>query len=238
MSNIEELQLRTAGLEATSGVAMSALGLEQERFAWFTGSVHYPMAPQEIIPDQQHLALPKIMHDTYSSRVTYYGGKAVNMLGNFSCGHIQAHIAEPIPEGAKHLSGDNVLPAPYITRILELHNGILTVDTPTKSPSVNDGPLVVEGAHSNPRFRNVTIYNADTGEITVRHGEHFTHGHGWGIDKTTTTSATELSQELLDLRLATMLRTIGAAAMIFDRIISNDTEVDLKVVRDDPFAGK
>jgi hypothetical protein len=243
MKNYEELQFQVASLEASCGAAMTSLGLESGGFAWFTGEVRYPMVPQEILPDRQILdnllgieLEPKILHDTYSSNVTYYGGKAENQVGRFSCGHVQAHISEPIPEGAKHLSGTSVLPVPYIKRLLELHNHQIKVDTPTMNPSLNDGPLVIEGFGSNPRFRNVTTYDTETGELQVRHGQHITSGHGWGEDRTTAQNAFELPQDVLDLRVATMVRTIGATALIFDKISSGERDVELRITKEDPFA--
>lgn len=225
-------------LDITSYAAMEGLGLKENEFSWFNGDARYAMEPQAISTDSARWAklflgsYQPILHDSYSSNVTYYGGRIANEAGRFACGHIQAHISEPIPEGAKHQSGDLELPVPYIPRILEFNRGIFTVGTPTKHGNPSEGPVVVEGNGRNPRFRKTTVYNINTGDISVRHGQFITDGHGWSIDKTKLSDISELDEEVATQRLATMVRTLRAATYIFGQIASRDTShVTWKVIK-------
>jgi len=217
MSDIKaELALSAAGLEAASNAAMVSLGLAPGEFAWFTGKTRQPMPPQTLLPESD------VEVNYFGSRATYYGGRAANALGNFTCGHIQASVDEYIPEGAKHQSGHNTQPVPYIARLLTAKDGLITVDTPTLNPTLNDGPVVIEGSGRDPRYRKTTTYNVETGAVTVRSGELITDGQG-GIwfptqDKTIEQDAFELPDDILLPRLATQIRTIRAVSSMFDQI--------------------
>lgn len=232
MSNLHDsLPAKAADLEATSHAAMESLGLSSGNFAWLSGKTFHPMTPQRIIPEST------LLHDSVSSNVTYYGGRAANSLGRFTPGHIQAYINEPIPEGAMHSSGDTVFAKPFISRILTVHNGLITVDTPTTQPSLTDGPLVVEGYGRNPRFRNTTSYDTQTGVVKVRHGELFSDGHGWSDDRTQQQDILELPEEVVETRLATLTRTMLATTAIFDSIARRKTDrVTWEITETSPFS--
>ncbi|MBA3723983.1 MAG: hypothetical protein H0W89_03780 [Candidatus Levybacteria bacterium] len=219
-----ELAENAASLEAASKAATGSLGLKPGEFDWFTGEVRHAMSPQSILPESTTEL------DYYTDNVTFYGGGIANEAGNFGFGHIQASIDEPL-EG-KHQAGEHQSPVPYIPRLLTVKNGIITVDTPTKHAPVGEGPVVVEGLGRNPRFRKTTKYDTRTGLLTVRSGQLITDGHGWVDDRTIEQDASELPEDILAPRVATVLRTMKATATIFEKIAwKDDGNVKVKVVR-------
>jgi len=223
MSDIRrELAQGAAGLEAASNAAMTSLGLAPGEFAWFTGETRQPMPPQTILPESD------VEVDSFGSRATFYGGRIANDVGNFVCGHIQASVDEYIPEGGKHQAGHHQSPVPYIPRLLTVKNELITVDTPTLNPSLNDGPVVIEGLGRDPRYRKTTTYNTETGDVTVRSGQLITDGHGGMYrpteDRTIEQDAFELPDDILLPRLATVIRTIKSVSSMFDQIAWRNVE--------------
>jgi hypothetical protein len=188
-----------------------ALGLAPDEFAWFRGETRQPMPAQRVVPDKPYEV------DYFTSAATYYGGRIANGLGNFVCGHIHAYVSEAIPEGAKYQADPYTFPAPYIPRLLTVKKDLITVDTPTLNPSLSDGPVVVEGQGRSPRYRKTTVYNTETGDVTVKSGRSV-NGHGWSDDRTIEQDAFELPDDMLLLRLATVIRTIRATSSMFDQI--------------------
>ena len=190
------------------------------------------MQPQRILPDSE------LEHSHVSSRVTFYGGRVENELGNFACGHIQASIMEHIPERVRHQAGRYQSPIPFIPRLLDFKNGVITVDTPTVHAPIDEGPVVIEGMRGmgTPRFRKTTIYNSKIGAVTVKSGELITDGHGWKDDKTVELDAGEIPEDILLPRLATVMRTIKATSRIFEQIASrNVSDVQWTITEDNPF---
>ncbi|HEX8227563.1 MAG TPA: hypothetical protein VF572_06880 [Candidatus Saccharimonadales bacterium] len=224
MSQIRhELSAQAAGLEAASNAATSSLGLTPGEFAWFSGESRHPMEPQIILPDSD------VVLDYFTSHATLYGGLIANDAGKYKYGHIQASVSEYIPEGALHQAGRNQSPVPYIPRLLSMNDGsmndgVINVDTPTLNPSPNDGPVVIEGIGRSPRFRKITSYHTQTGDVMVRSGELITDGHGWVDDKTIEHDAFELPDGILLPRLATVVRTIKATSYMFSQIASRNIE--------------
>lgn len=148
---------------------------------------------------------------------------------------IQASVDEYIPEGAKHQAGHHQSPVPYIPRLLTAKDGLITVDTPTLNPSLNDGPVVIEGMGRSPRYRKTTTYNAETGDVKVRSGELITDGHGWSDDRTIEQDAFELPDDILLPRLATVIRTIKSVSSMFDQIAWRNVEnVSWKIQEEPP----
>lgn len=223
MSRYELTQYAT-GLEVAANAAIRKLDLSSGEFDWISGEVRHPMPPQRILPDSS------LVHDSYSDNVTFYGGGIENDRGNFNFGHIQASISEPLP-GAQHSSGNTSLPKPYIPRLLTVHKGIITVDTPTMHVPNESEPLVREGTRSNIRFRRQTRYYPSTDRLVVVKGILKTDGHGWSDDQTTEQDATELPENLLSQRVGALKRTIRATATIFEKIALGDNEVKVEIVR-------
>lgn len=207
-----ELTRDSAWLEATSNAAIRSLGLAPGEFAWLTGKTRTPMEPQTVLAESD------VLVDSFTSSATLYGGRIENKMGNFACGEIQAYVTELVKDGHTHQAGDSIMPTPFTPRFLTVKNKIITVDTPTVNPSLDDGPLVIEGMGYSPRFRETTRYNTETGDVTFKSGELITDGHGYGDDRTIEQNAFEFPDKILLPRLATLLRAIGSTSAMLEQI--------------------
>jgi hypothetical protein len=185
-------------VEAADAVVASRY-LSRRNFAYITGEVRHPMKPQPILSDSDTLV------DFYRDYVTVYGD-----------GHINASIHEP--SRRRHQAGQGTMPLPYIPRLLNVKDGVLTVDTPTvREPSKRE-PTVTEESHYygvSQRFRVVTVFDTKSGSITAETGKLV--GDGWGVifrDERTKVDLAGLPRDIQRRRLATVARTLDAATVI------------------------
>jgi hypothetical protein len=202
--------------DAAMSAAVRVHHLEPGQFKWLSGSVQYPMEPQPILAPIW--PLEALVHDNFRSSVTVYGGSIANQEGDFSFGHVHGFIAEATPPGVKHQSTRVDPPVPYITRVLTIKNGVVTVRTPEKDLPTNQGPVVFEGMNGFGRYATITCYNPLSGTLTVRSGDFITDGHGWSIDRTVEEDALQLHSAITQERIATMTRTLTAAADILRKM--------------------
>jgi hypothetical protein len=218
-----ELVESAAGLGAASKAAATSLGLEAEKFNLFTGEIRHPMIPQAILPD----GLAE--HDSYPDVVRFYGGSVSSKARGLKFGDIEASINEPV-EG-KHQLSEHTLLVPYIPRLLTVKGTLITVDTPTTHAPLGEGPVVIEKKATGERFRKVTSYDSETGQVAVKSGTSYTDHLMRNWDGTTWHDASDLPDEMLELRVATVVRTIKAAATIFEKIaMKDDSGVKVKIV--------
>ncbi|HEU5122044.1 MAG TPA: hypothetical protein VFT59_04305 [Candidatus Saccharimonadales bacterium] len=202
-----ELALCISELRASSKAARQLLGLYPDEFAWFKAEIRYPMEPQPIVPESS------LVHDSYLSDITYFGG-VMAKKGQFSYGHIQAEIAEHLKDGAMHQTGPFTLPRPWIQRELNMLDGTVTVDTPSKTCAPLDGPMIIEGVGGHERYRQATAYHLASGIVVVRSGKRLTGRH----PRITEENISQLPPEIVANRLEIMVRTVKSATDIFQRI--------------------
>lgn len=216
MSGIRtELAQGAIALDVAANAAICGLGLVPGEFVWLSGETRQSQEPQIVIPDFN------IILDGPGDKATVYGG-STDKIGKFAYDRITAHIYEPTPEGTKHLSAQNLLPTPYIRRNLKAKDGVISVHTSTATPSLNDGPVVVEGNGRNPGYREITTYYSDTENVTVHGGRLICGREIRTEDRTIEQDAFELPDDLLVPRLMTLARTIKAAAAVFEKIALKD----------------
>lgn len=218
MSGIRtELTHGAAALDVAANAAMCSLGLVPGEFVRFSGETHQSPAPQIVIPDFG------IALDSFGDKATVYG-TPINTDSNSAYDHITAHIHEPIPDGSKHQSAPNLLPVPYMRRSLFAKYGIIAVHTPTTSPSLNAGPMVIEGNGRNPTYREITTYYGETGRVTVKGGQLICGRHIRTEDRTTEQDALELPDDILVPRLMALVRTIKATTAVLEKIAMLDAQ--------------
>jgi hypothetical protein len=223
------------------GIAVTAHELVPDQFDWLSGRVYYPMEPQPIIApgplDGWPWYIEETDHDRFTSTVTVYGGRIANSEGNFRYGHVSAHIREPTPTGVKHQSNWIDPPVPYIARILTIKDDLVTVRTPEKDQPVGEGPVVFEGMDGHGRWATVTSYDPRSEALTVRSGDYITDGHSWfaADDRTIVENALALPQEIVDSRIATMVKTLDSATDILEQIADHQAEWNVSTLEQVPY---
>jgi hypothetical protein len=210
-----EIIVRTARLvEAADAAINSQRLIRRRKFDWVSGEVRHPMKPQPILSDSDTLV------DFYRDYVAVYAD-----------GHINAQIHEP--SRRRHQSGKGAMPVPYITRLLDVKDGVLTVDTPTvREPSKRE-PAVTEESHyygASRRFRVVTVFDTKSGSLTAETGNLVGDGSG-GIftDERTKVDLAGFSRDIKRRRLATVIRTLDAATTVFEEVARQEKRVKVTV---------
>ena len=211
-----ELASAAAAMEATGYAAMGSLSLQENNFAWFTGEILHPMPRQAVLRNSTHEA------DTYSSSATFFGGKATDIPQEAHCGNILARICEPLTDGTKHESGRNEFPVPYIRRLVALSGNVITVDTPTRHAPLGEGPVVLEGCGRGPRFRKTAVYDTQTGKLELKSGNILTDRRGSVNDETIGHDAFEMPEDILQVRIGEVLRSIKMVTAIFEKVAWQD----------------
>lgn len=223
-----ELAQGAVALDVAASAAICGLGLVPGEFVSLRGETRQPKEPQVVIPDFN------IILDGPGDRATVYG-RSINSSGSFAYDRITAHIHEPTPEGTKHLSAQNLLPMPYIRRSLKAKDGVISVHTPTATPSLDGGPVVVEGNGRNPAYREITTYNSETENVTVYGGRLICGREVRTEDRTIEQDAFELPDDLLVPRLMALVRTIKAATAVFEKVALKDaTSVSWSIQKGSP----
>jgi hypothetical protein len=158
---------------------------------------------------------PNALHGTYSNHLTFYGGQTVTGTINWK-GRIQGSITEATPEGTKHQSGKNSLPAPYIGRVFSMIDGVAMIDTPMiELPTEDDTWHITEGTFD-PRFRERTSFDTTSEEAYIHNGTLYSNG----ADRTVKVPVFEVPKDIAEQRLQTLLRALAVAAAMCDEVAS------------------
>lgn len=202
-----ELAENVACLEAGVNAAMTSLELIPDDFARLIGKV----TRSTVLPGRG------VEDDSFFGHADLYGGLSTGA----SSGFIRARVSELIPEGGLYRATHN-RPSSHIPRLFAADKGRIIIDTPTLVPGKTDGPVVIEGSGDARRYRKVTTYHTETGDVTVRYGERATCGSALTQDNTREVDVFILPVGIRSVRLATLARTITNVSCIFERIAWGD----------------
>lgn len=196
-----ELALAAVGLETTSSLLAERADGD---FIAFTIKNEHP---------HESRSYPSLLKDS----LTVYGQQAHTAKGGFHAyGDIRGTILEPTPSGILYQDSKSSPLRPYIIRGLFRVGELITVDTATILVPQTDEPVVYgDGNPYGPRFHRTTTYNRETGDVTLRRGEYTDYKNNARDDRTFEQDIAELPDEVVALRLATLIRTVRAASSIF-----------------------
>lgn|GEM_PF-5515591 len=202
--------MATISAELRSELALTAVGLEIASNL-LAERADGDFAKLTLTNEHTHesTSYPNSLKDT----LTIYGQAVEGEVHDY--GDIGGTILEPTPGDVLYQNDKCSPPRPYIIRRLFQVGNLITVDTPTIiEPQANE-PVVHEDGPYGPLFRRVTTYDRETGAVAIRRGERIDYKHSARDDRTFEQATTELPDEVVALRLATLIRTVQAASNIF-----------------------